>query len=68
MQEVAGVTVGLEHAGPRPGDVRDSLADIRLAGATFGFRPEVKLEQGLADYWEWFTRDPLTLKQAGARP
>jgi nucleoside-diphosphate-sugar epimerase len=68
MQRVAGRVVGLEHAGPRAGDVRDSLADIRLAGATFGFRPEVKLEHGLADYWEWFTRDPITLRQAGVRP
>jgi UDP-glucose 4-epimerase len=68
MQEVAGIAVGVSHAPPRPGDVRDSLADIRLARAAFGYEPEVPLEQGLAVYWQWMIHDPVTLQQTGARP
>jgi UDP-glucose 4-epimerase len=36
-----------EYRDPRPGDVRDSWADIRLAVRVLGYRPEVDLEEGL---------------------
>jgi UDP-glucose 4-epimerase len=38
---------------PRPGDVRDSLADISAAQAGFGFAPGVGLEEGLTEYVRW---------------
>ena len=38
---------------PRPGDVRDSLADISKARATLGFSPSVELTEGLGDYVRW---------------
>ncbi len=66
MQEVAGAPVGVEYGPPRPGDVRDSLADIRRARELLGFEPEVTLERGLAEYWEWITHDPVTHRQAQA--
>ena len=43
----------VEYGPPRPGDVRDSLADISAARAGFGFAPEVTLEAGLAEYLCW---------------
>jgi UDP-glucose 4-epimerase len=38
---------------PRPGDVRDSLADITAASDAFGFAPKVSLEDGLDEYVAW---------------
>ncbi len=35
------------HEPPRPGDVRDSLADIRAAAELIGYEPQVKLDEGL---------------------
>jgi len=49
---LAGVAVEPEHAAPRPGDIRDSLADIAKAGELIGFRPEVGVEEGLSRVWE----------------
>jgi UDP-glucose 4-epimerase len=43
----------VRHGPPRPGDVRDSLADISAATASFGFSPSVSLDDGLRDYVEW---------------
>jgi UDP-glucose 4-epimerase len=39
---------------PRPGDVRALRADIRLARETLGFAAEVKFEEGLRRYIDWF--------------
>jgi len=67
MQEVSGVYVGVEYAPERPGDVRDSLADISAARAAFGFAPVVPIEgRGLEMYMEWVAHDPLTLARLEA--
>ena len=67
MQEVSGVHVGVEYAPERPGDVRDSLADISAAHAAFGFAPVVPIEgRGLEMYMEWVAHDPLTLARLEA--
>jgi len=39
---------------PRPGDVRDSLAGLRRASERLGYRPAVRLAEGLRLTWEWF--------------
>jgi UDP-glucose 4-epimerase len=65
MQELAAVQSELQHAPPRMGDVRDSLADIQAARSAFGFDPRTPMVQGLAEYWGWFSRDGLTLKRLG---
>jgi UDP-glucose 4-epimerase len=51
--EAAGTEPEVEHAPPRPGDVRDSLADISAARTAFGYAPEVSLQEGLAEYLIW---------------
>ena len=63
IQEAAGIEVGKEFAPPRPGDVRDSLADISAAKSAFGFAPKTDLKDGLAEYMEWIKEDPITKKQ-----
>jgi len=67
MQDVSGVQVGVEHGPERPGDVRDSLADISAAHAAFGFTPAVPIEgRGLEEYMEWVAHDSLTLARLEA--
>lgn len=43
-----------EYAAPRSGDIRDSLADIRLAGELLGYQPRVDFEEGLRRTVEWY--------------
>lgn len=53
MVEAADRPAQIEYGPPRPGDVRDSLADISAAATAFGFEPEVDLETGLIEYMAW---------------
>lgn len=53
MGEAAGIEPVVEYAPPRPGDVRDSLADISRAAEAFGYRPVVGLVEGLGEYMDW---------------
>jgi UDP-glucose 4-epimerase len=60
INELARILMDLipEHGGvrpgpPRPGDVRDSLADISAARSAFGYEPAVSIEDGLVEYVEW---------------
>jgi nucleoside-diphosphate-sugar epimerase len=46
--DLLGVAVEAEYRDPRPGDVRDSLADIRLAQRLLGYTPVVSFREGLA--------------------
>jgi UDP-glucose 4-epimerase len=39
---------------PRRGDIRDSLADIRLAGELLGYAPQVDFREGLRRTVEWY--------------
>jgi len=40
---------------PRPGDIRNSLADISLAKQKLGYMPEYSLEKGLEVTIRWFS-------------
>lgn len=42
------------YAAPRAGDIRDSLADIHLAGDLLGYRPQVDFREGLRRTVEWY--------------
>jgi len=42
-----GKQVDAEHADPRPGDIRHSMADIGLAREYLGYRPEIDMVRGL---------------------
>ena len=47
-EELLGVIVDADYREPRPGDVRDSCADINLAQRLLGYRPSVSFHAGLA--------------------
>ncbi len=58
MRKLIGATVTPEYAGPRAGDVRDSLADLRLAKEILGYKPIVPFEEGLRRTVEWYRSLP----------
>jgi len=53
LRDVSGSEVRFRHGPPRPGDVRDSKADITAARQKLGFVPGVPLGEGLAAYLAW---------------
>jgi UDP-glucose 4-epimerase len=61
IQEAAGMEVGNEYAPPRPGDVRDSLADTRAAKNAFDFSSQTGLKAGLLEYMDWIKQDRITV-------
>ncbi len=54
LGEIIGVRAAPVHIDPRPGDVRDSLADVSKAKAILGYEPTVGLEEGLRRTVEWY--------------
>lgn len=52
-----GSMVRIEFGPPRRGDVHDSLANIASANAAFGFRPTVRLAEGLREYIQWAEKE-----------
>ena len=53
MGEVSNINPKIEYGPHRPGDVRDSVADISAARQAFAYNIRVDLEEGLAEYMEW---------------
>jgi UDP-glucose 4-epimerase len=56
VMELIGVTCAVVHDEPRPGDIRDSLADISLARAKLSFEPAYTLIEGLEETILWFRK------------
>jgi UDP-glucose 4-epimerase len=54
IMEITGITVPLIHDPSRPGDVRDSLADITLAQKSFGYDPQYTVKTGIMETITWF--------------
>jgi UDP-glucose 4-epimerase len=55
VQQVTGRNdVRVEHGPDRPGDVRRLIADTSLAHGSFGFAPQVTLEEGLRRLLAWY--------------
>lgn len=54
LRELTGYTGDPAYGPLRTGDVRDSLADIRLAGKLLGYRPTVDFREGLRRTVEWY--------------
>ncbi|MFN4260928.1 MAG: SDR family oxidoreductase [Gemmataceae bacterium] len=61
INQLLGTELTPKHESPRPGDVRHSRADIRLAQAELGYQPEVSFPQGLAKTLEWYRAAELTV-------
>lgn len=60
MEQVSGKHVGIEYGPERPGDVRDSLADVSKAMKAFSYMPMSDMETGLREYMNWIASDLIT--------
>lgn len=56
LRELTGYRGKAAYAEPRSGDIRDSLADIRLAGELLGYKPKVDFREGLRRTVEWYRK------------
>jgi UDP-glucose 4-epimerase len=54
LRELTDYSGEAAYAEARAGDIRDSLADIRLAGELLGYAPIVGLREGLRRTVEWY--------------
>lgn len=54
LKKLIGTNVQQTYRADRPGDVRDSLADISKAQTALDYQPKVKIEEGLKYTLDWF--------------
>jgi nucleoside-diphosphate-sugar epimerase len=54
LEEILEVQATVDYQAARPGDVRDSLADISLAQDLLGYLPKVTVAEGLRRTVAWF--------------
>ena len=54
LQKIEGVQIPPKFGPPRPGDVRDSMADTVSAEADLGHAPRFTIEEGLKRTLEWY--------------
>jgi UDP-glucose 4-epimerase len=56
--EIGGMSREPVFEKPRPGDIRESVADISRARDVMGYRPRVHLADGLRETMDWFRDHP----------
>src|SRR6201998_2611694 len=54
LQKASGKKLETKYEPPREGDIRDSLADIRLAKEFLGYEPTALFEEGLERTYAWY--------------
>jgi UDP-glucose 4-epimerase len=54
INRLLGTDVQPIHADPRPGDIRESMADITMARRDLGYEPRVAFDEGLARSIEYY--------------
>jgi UDP-N-acetylglucosamine 4-epimerase len=57
IRDIAGSDLDPVHREERPGDIRNSLADISQASGLLSYDPQVKLKEGLEITFDWFRKN-----------
>ena len=65
--EAVGVEGTIEHAEPRPGDVRRHFADTRRARALLGFEARTGIRDGIAQYVGWLRGSTTDVREMLSR-
>lgn len=55
IMDIIGIDVPVLYDPPRPGDIHDSLADVRKAKESFGYEPQYTVRTGIEETIEWFS-------------
>lgn len=67
LNRLLGTSIEAEHAPPRVGDVRDSMADISMARRDLGYDPRIEFREGLErsiGYYRWLVDHRAKAKAA----
>jgi UDP-N-acetylglucosamine/UDP-N-acetylgalactosamine 4-epimerase len=56
LKQIAGSDLAPKYGPERPGDIRQSLADISKAATLLGYQPAVSVKNGLKKTFEWYSR------------
>ena len=59
LEKALGKVAIVEDAGPSPGEVMATFADIRLSQRTLGFLPKTTLDVGVKRFVEWYKSDKV---------
>ena len=59
LEDALGKKAVIDHQPSQPGDVPITNADISKAKARLGYNPQVKIEQGIPLFVDWFRRNGL---------
>ena len=57
LKEISGFNPPVNYGPSRPGDVKDSLADISAVKKALAYKPLVSIENGLAEYIAWAKKE-----------
>src|SRR6266511_2374009 len=57
LEKSLGQKAVIDRQAPQPGDVPITYADISKARTGLGYNPQVKIEQGIPLFVEWFTKN-----------
>jgi UDP-glucuronate 4-epimerase len=60
IEQAAGVKAMIDHRPPRVEDMPFTHADLTKAKRLLGYAPNVKIDNGVRDYVEWFRRTQLS--------
>ena len=66
LQKIEGISLPAQYGPSRPGDVRDSQADVTAAVRELGHKPRFTFEQGLRLTLDWY-RTQRTIKRSQRR-
>jgi len=61
LKKLLNVEIDVTYGNPRPGDIKDSLADVNLAKELIGYEPQVLVDEGLRRTVEWFLQNKHVL-------
>jgi nucleoside-diphosphate-sugar epimerase len=67
LRDAIGADVEIEHGLDRPGDVRNSMADINAARAELGYEPTVSLDEGIDRTVAYYRAEERAIQRATAR-
>ncbi len=63
IEKLLGQKALLEHLPEQPGDVERTFADIRRAEERLGYRPKIKIEEGLKRFVKWYLDEEVKSKK-----
>lgn len=66
IERELGTSVEYMHASPRPGDQRVYISDISKVREETGWRPQILIEDGLAELVEWVNANRPLFERVGA--